>query len=284
MQGIGNDFVVVTAQSVAERDPVALAVALCKRRFGAGADGLLVVGRGTETALTFRMFNPDGSEDMCGNGLRCACLWAVQRRILPISTTPFLVRGFDGDRACRIVDISGDRKHALVTVDMGAADFSPVAIPFTGPNEGSVHSYALPIGDEVISISSVSTGSTHSIIFVDSEPDDATFQRISPLIENHPYFPERTSVMWTWPDGANAYRIRIWERAAGETLGCGTGATAVAAVAWNEGKVDAHEAVAVRSKGGELTLKRTASRAILMTGPAVWVYEGVWPEQYRFAR
>lgn len=275
MQGVGNDFVVVDAEEMRGRDLPALALKLCERRFGVGSDGMLVIGRGSRGAdIDFRMFNPDGSEDMCGNGLRCSILWAYRRGMAGIGTR-LLVRGFDRNRACRLVSVAADRRSAMVTVDMGHADFASQHIPYAGPPSRTPGMPVdFPIAGRIFPLTPVSTGSAHCVIFTEREIDEETFQTVSPLIENHDAFPERTSIMWAAQDAAGRYRIRIWERAAGETLGCGTGATAVAAVAWAQGRTPPENKVTVASRGGELAFDQEAGGSIAMTGPAEWIFEG----------
>jgi diaminopimelate epimerase len=269
MQAIGNDFVVVAKDDAQGRAYDKLALDLCDRHFGVGGDGLLVLGPGTgDCALDFRMFNPDGTEDMCGNGLRCAALWGYRRGLIAEGQT-FLTHGFDRNRECRLVQVGENDNEALVAVDMGIADFVPANIPYLGA-QGDRLSAA---GSEW-AIHPVSTGSTHAVIFGDVVSED-TFRSVSPQIENHPDFPERTSVMWTTELGNNEYAVRIWERAAGETLGCGTGMAAIAAVAWREGKSPSDAEIKVRSKGGELRFVQDAKGNIQMTGPAEWVFDGV---------
>jgi len=267
MQGIGNDFVVVDARHANSVD----SQSLCRHRFGVGADGLLIVGSGGGVnSLTFRMFNPDGSEDMCGNGLRCAVLWAYRQGMVEAGGD-ITVHGFDRDRTCRLLDVSSDSNCGTVSVDMGSADFTLEHIPFLGKQA------ALEIAGRNIAITPVNTGSAHAVVFLDSDLGDADFELLSPLIENHPDFPERTSIMWTVPEPFDHYHVRIWERAVGETLGCGTGATAIAAVAWAQNRTPSDHLVTVRSRGGELRLTQNAAGTITMTGPAEWVFDGSTP-------
>jgi diaminopimelate epimerase len=276
MQGIGNDFIVVDAASVSGADLPGLARHLCNRHYGIGSDGLLVIGEGAEPrTVTYRMFNPDGSEDMCGNGLRCAMLWAY-RRGLACPQHDITALCFDRSRRCHIESAADDGKSAVVTVAMGRADFAKQAIPFTGPDEISeALEFPLKINADIsISITAVSTGSAHAVAFLDAPVDERIFQTISPLMEHHSFFPERASIMWTHRSGINQFDIRIWERAVGETLGCGTGSAAVAAAAWKLGICRASDPVVVRSKGGELSFSLTDSGCIRMTGSAVYVFTG----------
>lgn len=277
MQGVGNDFVVVAEEEAAGGSVPELALTVCERHTGVGADGLLVVGPGEgEVAFTFRMFNPDGTEDMCGNGLRCACLWAMRQGIIRTSTEEFRVWTKEGVRSCRMVSVGDDQRRGIVEVDMGRPKFAPQDIPcLAGEGAVRVLDYPLDVAGRTYSINGVNTGSTHTAIFADRPPAEEIFLRDSPLIENHPLFPERTSVLWCWPAGGSRFGVRIWERGAGETLGCGTGACAVAVLALVTGLVAESDApISIESRGGTLDILWRDRETILMTGPAETVFEG----------
>lgn len=283
MQGVGNDFVVVdAAQAEAGADWGSLAVRLCARRVGVGADGLLVVekdvpgaweGAGT-AAFAMRMFNPDGTEDMCGNGLRCVGLWAWREGWLG-GETEFVVGTREGAKRIRLESVDGNGgESASLRVDMGRPHFEPSEIPFCGRDEESVVEYPLAVGEKTFRVTSVNTGSTHTVIFGDA-PGESEFQYYSPMIENHPLFPERTTVLWATPDGVNRYRVRIWERGVGETLGCGTGACAVGVCALLKRLASEDVPIEVVSRGGTLRIDWPGAEAsVSMTGPAEFVYEG----------
>jgi diaminopimelate epimerase len=157
---------------------------------------------------------------------------------------------------------------------MGLPRFSPAEIPMLVFGERVVD-YPLEVDGETIPLTALSTGTTHTVVLMDELPADERFFRISPLIEEHPLFPERTSVMWTARDpdpGASRLRLRIWERGAGETLGCGSGACAAALAARLRGWVG--DEVLVGSRGGELLVHWRPGEEIALTGPAEYVFEG----------
>ncbi len=276
MQGVGNDFVVVDAAGFdANTSLPDLARMTCDRKFGVGADGLLVVSRepDMDTPFRMRMFNPDGSEDMCGNGLRCVSLWAYRAGWLD-EQTQFTVAALDGPRAVKMLSVSEDGRTAEFGVDMGVPLFVPDALPFFNTSQTRIIGFPLPIGGEEFLVTIVNTGSTHTVIF-GPQPDEDEFQRVSPLIENHPLFPERTSVLWATPRDGEAFDIRIWERGAGETLGCGTGACAVGVAAVLNGIAASNAPLALVSKGGTLRITWPGEGAsVFMAGPAQFVYEG----------
>jgi diaminopimelate epimerase len=275
MQGIGNDFIVVDAAAApSETDWPRLAVPLCKRRLGIGADGLLVAVRAAEGAdFAMRMFNPDGTEDMCGNGLRCIGLWAHHAGRLP-APADFTVSTKEGARQCRLIETAADGRSASLRVNMGFPRLKAASIPFCASPDMLVINHLLPVCDRTFPITSVNTGSTHTVIFGET-PDEEDFQRFSPLIENHPLFPERTSVLWATPAGLGRFTVRIWERGVGETLGCGTGACAVGVAARLHGLTGSDGRIEVLSKGGALQVNWPAEDAdIQMTGPAQIIFEG----------
>ncbi len=277
MQGVGNDFVVVDAAALPEGVSLpALAVTLCARQFGIGADGLLVISEASgAAAVRMQMFNPDGTEDMCGNGLRCVSLWALRAGRLG-GHTQFTVAALGGPRDVELLETSADGRTARFRVDMGAPVFDPAGLPMANPAALPDHviKFPLRIDGGVYEITAVNTGSTHTVVF-GPPPTEAVFQAVSPLIETHPIFPERTSVLWATPRDGETIDVRIWERGAGETLGCGTGACAVGVAAVVSGLAAANAPLDIVSKGGTLRIAWPGEAApVRMEGPAQIVYEG----------
>jgi diaminopimelate epimerase len=182
----------------------------------------------------------------------------------------FRVETLSGIRYLQVED--GGGPVARVKATMGRAVLDPAAIParFPGPNALGV---PLEVDGETLKVHSLSTGTAHTVIF--ETPDEERFQRLSPLIEHHPAFPERTSVLWTEAPHPKGLRVRIWERGAGETLACGTGACAAAVAAWLAGETVRR--VEVVSRGGVLEVEVGLELDLWLTGPAAFVYEGEWP-------
>jgi diaminopimelate epimerase len=267
MQGAGNDFVVVAGS---DSDWSAVAPALCSRHFGVGSDGLLVALPSERAHLRMRMFNPDGTEDECGNGLRCLALYGVLKEMA--SGERFRVETLSGVKDVRL-NLEGP-DSAQVTVDLGVADLRPASVPTVLGNDNAL-GVPLEVGGEALEAHSLSTGTAHTVIF--EMPDEERFQRLSPLLEHHPVFPERTSVMWTEVVAPDRLRLRIWERGAGETLACGTGAAAAATAAHLSGRTG--NRVQVESRGGVLTIKIGPDLRLTKTGPAQVVFEGLWTGQ-----
>jgi len=275
MQGVGNDFVVVDEFSLPPgTDYAHLARQMCERHFGVGADGLLTVGKNSET-ITMRMFNPDGTEDMCGNGLRCAALWAFSNGWTE-GRHQFQIETRDGVKACHILSEKTADSAAQIEVEMSYPLFDANSIPIVLADGADPLNTTIDVDGKIFEIAVLNTGSTHTIIY-GPQPDETTFQRYSPCIENHPAFPERTSIMWTTKTGEHALQIRIWERGAGETLGCGTGACAAVVALTQNGLINAGEPTDVKSLGGVLTIRWDGDSPVHMTGPAAFVYSGCWP-------
>lgn len=273
MQGVGNDFVVVDGRRNSDLDWSTLAIEICDRRFGVGADGLLVLENSRTADLLMRMYNPDGTPDVCGNGLRCVARYAVERGIHARDT--LRIATLAGLRPAQM-HRGADGRIVAVTVGMGEPRFDPISIPMRVALEQVVDYPLELLSGQTLPITALSTGTTHSVVFVDQLPDDALFSAISPQVEMHALFPERTSLMWCQVESPSRVRLRIWERGAGETWGCGTGACAAAVAAVQHGYVKAGEAVTVASRGGELHVRWREGEPIEMTGPAEYVFEGVY--------
>lgn len=234
VESVGNDFVLVEKDQVGDLDLSWLAQQVCPRRFAIGSDGLLVIWReGSEIHLRF--FNPDGSEDFCGNGLRCAA-WYAYRQGWTGEQFEILQNGMTIG-----MEIEGD---ARITASMPAASFEPGRVPVQSDEEWWEKPVLGVVG------TALTTGSTHFITFVDELPGDEDFLNLGPKLEHAEVFPERTSIMWVTAEAHDRLVMRIWERGVGETQGCGTGAMA-AAVVWfrktgRSGEID------VVSSGGTL--------------------------------
>ena len=267
MHGAGNDFVLIDGISAPispQLDMSSVAQLLCARHFGVGADGLLSLEPSSVADARMRMWNPDGTPDMCGNGLRCVA--ELAHRLGHVQKEIFSIETIAGVR--QIERLNDGRIRAA----MGVPQLAPAIVPIETPTpllDGN-----LEVDGEIIShATALSTGSTHTVIFRDAPLSEREFQSWSPRLENHPLFPARTSVMWAVPDGANRFAIRIWERGAGETLACGTGACAVAVAAQLTAR--AHGPVIVESRGGELEVQWNAPDGeIYLTGRATYVYAG----------
>jgi diaminopimelate epimerase len=272
MHGIGNDFVVIGAMDglpLPEDELAAFARFVCDRHFGVGADGVIWVLPSAIADFQMRIFNPDGSEaEMCGNGIRCAVKWFYDRDYAKGTTVRV-----DTLAGIKIVQVhaEGDRAVA-VTVDMGAPIFDPDRIPTTlGDGKEAVEVPLLLDGVGRLTVTAVSMGNPHCVLFVD---DVASFpvEQVGPKIEHHPAFPRRTNVEFVQVLSDSELKVRVWERGAGLTLACGTGACAALAVAARTGRTK--RSALVHLPGGTLQVEWRSDGHIAMTGPAVEVFRG----------
>lgn len=274
MQALGNDFVAVNGfdglpAPDGDLQPYrALAERVCDRHFGIGADGLFVALPSETADARMLFFNPDGTEDRCGNGLRCFGRFLHDRGIT--RKDDLRVETFGGAVRLNFLRENG---AARVRVDLGPPVLNAPDIPVALP-PGPAVDVPLEVDGRTWRVTCVSTGTPHAVLVVEELPDEETFQKVSPRIENHPLFPEKTSVMWTRFLTRHEAEIRIWERVTGETLGCGTGAAAVAVAGRLLNRTDG--AVAVRSRGGCVEAAWTGG-PVSLTGPAETVYTGTWP-------
>jgi len=266
MHGAGNDFVVLDGVR-GELPPIEpLARRICDRRFGVGCDQLLVVRPSRAADFAMEIWNADGSRaEMCANGIR-----AFYRYVRS--------RGFTSADEIAVETLGGIvRPRAagpdLVTVEMGRPVLAPAKIPTRlGSGDGPVLDVPLAVDGERWSVSSVSMGNPHCVLFVD-DVDRAPVERVGRRIEHHDAFPNRVNVEFVQVLARDHLRQRTWERGAGETLACGSGACAAAVVSMLRGLVERR--VAVELLGGTLSIEWPASDAsVLMTGPAVEVFTG----------
>lgn len=259
MEAVGNDFVLVHGEDTLGHDLPTLAREVCARGFGIGSDGLLTL-QGRE----LRMFNPDGSEDFCGNGLRCA---AVHARAMGWIEDADVIQHFG--RTVRVW-ITGP---SCARVELPPASFAPDDIPLLA--EAELFQGELRLGEEALTASSLSTGSAHTVLIEPEPPADERFFRVSQELEAHPLFPERTSVMWTTPLAERKLRMRPFERGAGETQGCGTGSAAVA-VTWSRLKGVTGQLEIVNTGGSVMVHLEDWRGPILLESEVKETFQGVW--------
>ena len=267
MHGLGNDFVVVGPEDAGrELDWPRLARETGDRHFGVGHDGLLLVERGTTAAADFRMrmFNPDGSEsEMCGNGIRCFAKYLHDTGV-SFALYPYGIR--------LLTDGAGAEVRAVV-VDMGVPVFAAEQIPVL-VEQAVVEREPLLVDGHRFEISAVSMGNPHADAFVE-DVQRIPLERVGPLVEHHPWFPRRVNFEVVSVQARDELTMRVWERGAGMTLACGSGACAVMAVARRLGLVD--NTVLIHLPGGDLSLRWDGKGGVAMTGPATYVFRGEWP-------
>ena len=272
MHGAGNDFVVIDAINQSVNLTIDQWRAIADRRFGIGADQILVVEKPTMPGVDFRyrIFNADGGEvEQCGNGARAFVKFVVEK-------------GLTEHREIRVETMSGVIRPKLeddgrITVDMGAPIFDPERVPFDPAGLASKPQHAatlwnIPVGSSLQNFVVLSMGNPHAVQLVE-DVDSAAVSEDGPLIENHACFPRRVNAGFMQVVSRQHIRLRVFERGAGETLACGTGACAAVVAGVQLGLLDSP--VAVTTRGGELSIAWDGEQSsVMLTGPAVSVFEG----------
>jgi diaminopimelate epimerase len=273
--GAGNDFVVIDARAL-NLTWSDIAKRMCDRHFGVGADGVILVADSVRAALQMRMFNPDGSEsEACGNGLRCFVKYAVDHRM--VQSKRFDVETVAGIRHVTAFMDDGNQVTEA-EVGMGVPRFEPEEIPAHVAGEGTpLVNVELAVLDRRLPVSLVSLGNPHAVAFLDEDIDGFPLGEIGPAVEHHEVFPNRINFEIARITGRHDVEARVWERGAGETLACGSGACAIAVAAQLLGRCD--PGVNVHLPGGVLTITwRGPGHEVLLKGPAQQVYTGHWPD------
>ena len=262
LHGNGNDFILIDEYNekiIRDNKKAGFALKYCDRRFGIGADGVLFLGRSDIADIRMQIFNSDGTQaEMCGNGVRCLVKYALDKGYIQDKASVQTLAG--------VLPITSRREEKTwISVNMGKPQFQRTQIPAKGSGEFlnvALHGYE---------VSAVNTGVPHAVIFVDSL-DDPELMSIAPDIRYDPIFPKGTNVNFVHVDSRNEITIRTYERGVeGETLSCGTGSVASAAVAHRLGKTG--KSVKVNTKGGELRIT-IDDDAAYMEGTAERVFEG----------
>lgn len=265
MQGIGNDFVIIDAINQAVSLSPEQARKLADRRYGVGCDQILLVEkpRSADVEFRYRILNADGSEvAQCGNGARCFARFVRDKGLTDSDEIPVET---DAGRMLLAMQADGN-----VRVDMGTPVFDPAYIPFHTEKEAVI--YQLDVGDEQLEISTLSMGNPHAVLLVD-DVDTAAVERLGPLLESHPRFAERANVGFMQVMARDHIRLRVYERGAGETLACGSGACAAVVAGRQRDLLNSQ--VKVDLPGGRLMIEWQGEKnPVYMTGPAETVFEG----------
>ena len=272
MQGIGNDFVLVNCFEEDIVDPSRLAIQMCRPHFGVGADGLVLLEPADGADAGMRIFNSDGSEsEMCGNVARCIGRYMFERGLTEKKELSLLTKG-----GIRQMWLTTDEDTVVnVRVDMGSPELSPRLIPVDLPGE-MVLRHRLQMMGQTLFLTCVNMGNPHAVIFV-RDPEVIDLPVLGPMIEHHPLFPRRVNVEFVRAINREVLQMRVWERGAGETLACGTGACAALVAGVLTGMCD--RSVQMKLPGGNLQLQWNASdNHVYMSGPAEFVFDGEWKE------
>jgi len=265
MHGLGNDFVVIDAISQDVQIKPQLARRLANRHTGIGCDQILIVEPPThpDVDFTYRIFNADGSEvSQCGNGARCFAKFVRDRKLT-------------GKRHIRVATKAGVLALTVnpdnrIRVEMGVPEFLPERIPMLAQQQASL--YPLQAGDQQVEVAALSMGNPHAVLLVD-DVRAAPVASLGPLIENHEHFPERVNAGFMAVRNRHEIDLRVYERGAGETLACGSGACAATVAGIRQGLLDSP--VDVHLLGGTLNIEWTGDgQQVVMTGPATTVFHG----------
>jgi diaminopimelate epimerase len=281
MQGAGNDFVVMETAGD-EHDWPRLATAICDRHFGVGADGLLLVLRSSHAEIRMRVFNPDGSEaEMCGNGIRCLAKYAVEKGLVKSPEGRFKIETATGVVAVEVSEQGGSVDR--VRVGMGVPRLTPEEIPVLVHRETPLVNLPLEVwrvsaadvtSKDILPVTCVSMGNPHAVLFVTLPVKDFPLEDVGPRVAEHPQFPRGVNFEVARVIDRNQIEARVWERGAGLTLACGSGACAVMVAARLQGLVE--DVVDITLPGGVLRLEWDGKGIVYLTGPAVAVFSGEW--------
>lgn len=268
MHGLGNDFVVLdhVFAHPASGYP-ALARKLCHRQFGIGGDGLIVVLPSEHADLRMRIFNPDGSEpEMCGNGIRCVARLAYDQGYVRRST--ITVETLAGNLTLQLTLADGEVRG--IRVDMGKPILRAGEIPVLSTGD-QVVAETLAVDGKTFEFTAVSMGNPHCVIFLE-DWRELDFEHFGPLLENHERFPRKTNVEFVKVEGPEELTMKVWERGAGPTLACGTGACASLVASVLNGKTGRR--TTIHLPGGDLFIEWGEDQHVYMTGPATYVFQG----------
>jgi len=276
MQSAGNDFIVIEAGGM-QPDWSQMAMAMCNRHFGVGADGLLLVLPSDTADFQMRIFNPDGSEaEVCGNGLSCLAKYVVDKGLADSGTQEILIETIAGVRRVKLHRAEG--KLTKIQVGMGKPKFEAKDIPVAiEPDKGLLDiilNYPIIIDGEELFLSFVSLGNPHAVYFWQHPVSDFPLSRLGPKVEQHKMFPSRVNFEVARVISRQQIEACVWERGVGETLACGSGACAVAVAAQLHGYIDSK--VNIKLPGGILEVEWDRVGEVLLSGPAEKVFSGEW--------
>lgn len=272
-QGLGNDFIILKVNDLPyDTDLTELAQRLCDRHFGIGADGLLLHHADTEADATMQVINSDGSEpEICGNGLRCFVSYLYQ--VAGLRQREFRIQTGAG-----LLDVSYAPERHCARVNMGSPRLLPEQIPAQGWSAHPVLCQALQVEDRSFEVTLVSLGNPHCVINTGPDWSEAETQYWGPRIENHPAFPQRINIEFVHVESPQQARVSVWERGAGATLACGTGACATLVAGVLNGWLETDARITL--PGGNLNISWDREQNLVwMEGPAHWVFSGHYQEE-----
>lgn len=268
MHGIGNDYIYVNCIEQCIENPSQVAKIVSNRHFGIGSDGLVLILPSEKAEFRMRMFNADGSEaEMCGNAIRCVGKYVYDNALT--DKTTISIETLAGIKILKMTVEEG--KVSLIRVDMGEPILVPEKIPVLSKKENFI-SEPVDVDDKIYTVTCVSMGNPHAVIYVDNV-DDFRLMEIGPKMEIHKLFPRKINAEFVQILDRNTLKMRVWERGAGETLACGTGACAVLVASVLNNLSERKSTV--KLLGGDLLIEWNAEdNHVYMTGPATKVFDG----------
>jgi diaminopimelate epimerase len=281
MQGTGNDFVVIEANSI-QRDWSRLAVAMCDRHYGIGADGLLLLSHSDVADFQMRIFNADGSEaNACGNGIRCLVKYFMDRGLAAPGAKQVSVETRVGIRKAQVYRVNG--QVAKVKIGMGEPKFAEKDIPviIEARERKSVYitksmiEYPINIDGRKLRLNLFSLGNPHAVYFSDNKVDEFLLAQIGPKVERHKMFPNGVNFEVARVLDGQQIEARVWEHGVGETLACGSGACAITVAAQLHRYIG--KKANIRLPGGTLEVEWDGIGEVFLKGPAETVFWGDWP-------
>ena len=287
MHGLGNDYIYINCFEEDINNPSELSQIVSDRHFGIGADGLILIAPSKTADVQMRIFNADGTEaEMCGNGIRCVAKYTYEHKLSSIAGS-YSVPGLKSFPASLNIETGNgiltvglmlDEVDMVseVCVNMGQPILEPKNIPVDSPDK-TVIDQPISVLEQELMMACVSMGNPHAIFFCDNV-GSIELEKLGPVIENHSLFPNRTNVHFVQIDNPSEFTMRTWERGSGITMACGTGACASCVASVLTGR---QERVCIgHLPGGDLSLNWCEEdNCVYMTGPAVELFEGVWPEK-----
>lgn len=272
MHGIGNDYIYINCLNGSPDDPAKLAIAMSPRHTSVGSDGIILIMPSESADFKMRIFNADGSEArMCGNGSRCVGKYVYDNRIT--DKTEITLETLSGVKHLKMHVCPECGKVDSVTVDMGKPSFKCSEIPAISATEEFIDSTVMA-GCQTFTLTAVSMGNPHGVIFTDTPVSELDLLSVGPLLECHQMWPDKANIEFINLIDSHNIIMKVWERGSGETMACGTGACASATAAVRTGK--AAWPITVHLAGGNLMIDMNSKGHILMTGPAVEVFQGTY--------
>lgn len=269
MHGTGNDYVYVNLFEETLTDPSEVSKIVSDRHFGIGSDGLICIAPSEVADCRMIMYNADGSEGaMCGNGIRCVAKYVYDHGI--VKKDAMSVETKSGIKHLELTIEDG--KTVYVKVNMGKAILAPALIPVEADGDDFI-ARTIQAGGKDYTVTCVSMGNPHCVVFTEGI-DEMELEKIGPLFENHPLFPDRINTEFVEVIDRHTLKMRVWERGSGETISCGTGTCATTVAAVLNGYCDRGEEIEVRIRGGALYDTYLENGEVLMKGPATEVFQG----------